>query len=39
VTIDFLDQFLAGSGDESTAMQSAADVPGVAQLASSGVLP
>jgi dienelactone hydrolase len=39
VTIDFLDQFLAGSGDESAAMQSAGDVPGVAQLASSGALP
>jgi predicted dienelactone hydrolase len=39
VTIDFLDQFLAGSGDESAAMQSAGDVPGVAQLGSSGALP
>jgi predicted dienelactone hydrolase len=39
VTIDFLDQFLAGSGDESAAMQSAGDVPGVAQLGSSGQLP
>jgi pimeloyl-ACP methyl ester carboxylesterase len=39
VTIDFLDQFVAGSGDESAAMQSAGNVPGVAELASSGVLP
>jgi predicted dienelactone hydrolase len=39
VTIDFLDQFLAGSGDESAAMQSAGNVPGVAQLSSSGAPP
>jgi pimeloyl-ACP methyl ester carboxylesterase len=39
VTIDFLDEFLAGAGDESAAMQSAGDVPGVAQLSSSGLLP
>ena len=39
VTIDFLDQFVAGTGDESAAMQRAGDVPGVAELASAGVLP
>jgi pimeloyl-ACP methyl ester carboxylesterase len=39
VTIDFLDQFVAGSGDESAAMQAAGDVPGVAALGSSGDLP
>jgi predicted dienelactone hydrolase len=39
VTIDFLDQFLEGSGDESAAMQTAGDVPGVAELGSSGAPP
>lgn len=39
VTIDFLDQYVAGTGDESAAMQSAGDVPGVAQLGTSGELP
>ncbi len=39
VTIDFLDQYLEGSGDESAAMESAGNVPNVAQLTTDGVLP
>jgi hypothetical protein len=39
VTTDFLDQFLAGTGDASAAMQSAGNVPGAAQLGISGVVP
>jgi dienelactone hydrolase len=39
VTIDFLDQYLEGAGDESAGMQTGGNVPGVAQLVSSGRLP
>jgi dienelactone hydrolase len=39
VTIDFLDQYLAGRGDESSALDSAGNVPGVAQLVSGGAQP
>lgn len=39
VTIDFLDQYLAGSGDETSAMLSAGNVPGVAHLVSGGAQP
>jgi len=38
-TIDFLDQYLAGTGDESADLQTAGNVPGLAQLVSSGRLP
>lgn len=39
VTIDFLDQYLAGSGDETGAMASAGNVPGTAHLVSGGAQP
>ena len=39
VTIDFLDQYLAGSGDETSAMDSAGNVPGAAHLVSGGAQP
>jgi predicted dienelactone hydrolase len=39
VTIGFLDQYLAGSGDESSEMDSAGNVPGVAHLVSGGAQP
>jgi dienelactone hydrolase len=39
VTIDFLDQYLASSGDETSAMASAGNVPGVAHLVSGGAQP
>jgi predicted dienelactone hydrolase len=39
VTIDFLDQYLSGSGDESGAMDTAGNVPGVAHLVSGGAQP
>jgi dienelactone hydrolase len=39
VTIDFLDEYLSGSGDENSAMDSAGTVPGVAHLVSGGVRP
>jgi len=39
VTIAFLDQYLAGSGDETGAMNSAGNVPGVADLVSGGAKP
>lgn len=39
VTIDFLDQYLAGSGGETGAMDSAGNVAGVAHLVSGGAQP
>jgi dienelactone hydrolase len=39
VTIAFLDQYLAGSGDDTSAMESAGNVPGVAHLVSGGAQP
>jgi dienelactone hydrolase len=39
VTIDFLDEYLSGSGDENSAMDSAGTVPGVAHLVSGGAQP
>jgi dienelactone hydrolase len=39
VTIDFLDQYLAGRGNNTSAMQSAGNVAGVAQLVDSGTPP
>jgi len=39
VTIDFLDQYLAGQGNDVWAMRRAGRVPGVSQLASGGRLP
>jgi predicted dienelactone hydrolase len=39
VTIAFLDEYLAGSGDETSAMDSAGNVPGVAHLVSGGAQP
>jgi dienelactone hydrolase len=36
VTIDFLDQYLEGAGDESAGLQTAGNVPGLARLVSSG---
>jgi dienelactone hydrolase len=39
VTIAFLDQYLAGSGDETGAMDSAGKVPGVAHLVTGGATP
>jgi len=39
VTIDFLDQYLAGSSDETSEMNSAGNVPGVAHLVSGGAQP
>lgn len=39
VTIDFLDQYLAGSGDQTGAMDSAGNLPGVAHLVSGGARP
>jgi hypothetical protein len=39
VTIAFLDQYLAGSGDEAGTMDSAGNVPGVAHLVSGGAQP
>jgi dienelactone hydrolase len=39
VTIDFLDQYLASSGDETSAMASAGNVSGVAHLVSGGAQP
>jgi predicted dienelactone hydrolase len=39
VTIDFLDQYLAGSGHETSALDSTGNVPGVAHLVSGGAQP
>ena len=39
VTIDFLDQYLAGRGVETSALDSAGNVPGVAHLVSGGAQP
>jgi hypothetical protein len=39
VTLDFLDRFLAGSSEETDAMESAGNVQGVAHLASDGATP
>jgi dienelactone hydrolase len=39
VTIAFLDEYLAGGGDETSAMDSAGNVPGVAHLVSGGAQP
>lgn len=39
VTIAFLDQYLAGSGDKTSAMDGAGNVPGVAHLVSGGKQP
>ncbi len=39
VTIAFLDEYLAGAGDETSAMDSAGNVPGVAHLVSGGTQP
>jgi len=39
VTIAFLDQYLAGSGDKAGAMDSAGNVPGVAHLVSGAAQP
>jgi hypothetical protein len=39
VTIDFLDQYLAAAGDETSAMDSAGNVPGIAHLVSGGAQP
>jgi len=39
VTIDFRDQYLAGSGEETGALASTGNVPGVARLVSGGAQP
>ena len=39
VTIGFLDQYLAGDGDEASEMESAGNVPGAAHLVSGGAQP